>query len=205
MMIINNLQTGYNAYNSNLQNQTLDPKYAESTTERSKKTDRVTISDEAKQLLKTSENTTSQSTDTLPVEAYSLPSWFQDYIVPSNEIGEINYDFWNFVGTLTNDNMLAGDEKSQIKEYLQKDSKHQQSLANDKFITEHKTEIESYGSLLENYFQEALQENGVISNQDYYNKVILDKESSEIIHQNMAKKIESDRRIQELMNILGVK
>jgi hypothetical protein len=199
-MTVNNLQTGYNAYNSYAQNQTQNHQHIESSADSSEKIDRVTISDEAKRLSMLSDE------KKLPLEANALPKWFDKYI-PSSSVqsNKLDNDFWNFLGGLTNDSTISSDEKAQIKQHLQNDPSHQWMLVDAKFASEHKSDIKNYLSSLKGYFKAALKENGVTSKQDYYHKVILNKDTSEQVHKTMASKIENDSKIKELMNILGVK
>ena len=119
--------------------------------------------------------------------------------------GGINSDFWNFVGTLTNNNALSNSEKAQIKEYLQNDAAHKEMLDKERFSTQHNNKITDYMTSLQSYFKEALEENGITSKQDYYNKVILDDSYTQKVHHSMMQKIDNDHNIQELMSILGVK
>ena len=118
-MTVNNSNNMYNAYNAYSRNNSSNSRDMESSQDVHVKTDIVTISKEAKELAEA---------DPLPLEAFSLPSWLNEYIPPSSVAGGINSDFWNFVGTLTNNNALSNSEKAQIKEYLQNDAAHQEML-----------------------------------------------------------------------------
>lgn len=170
-------------------------------------TDTVTISSEAKELSakKQVDGVTEFSDSDLPIEALALPSWYGDLVEPVILNVEINHKFWNFVGKLTEDNYLSGEERGQIRNYLQNDSMHQEQLAKNKFTTQYQGEIQEYLGSLNNYFKEALKENGVNSNRDYYEKVVLDTGNSEKIHQSVMNRIENDHRILELMETLGVR
>lgn len=203
-MTVNSLKAGYSTYSSSSQDNASERQSSQRSFNASVKTDRVTISDEAKKLLNEADASQMQNTQKLPAEAYALPSWYNDYLMPANVPGGIDYDFWNYVGTLTNDNKLSDGEKQQIISYLQNDSSYQQTSDNEDF-TSYKGEIENYISKLHGYFQSSLQENGVNSTQDYYDKVILDQNSSEKIHQSMVNKIQNDPTMQNLINVLGIK
>ena len=209
-MTVNTINAGYNPYSSfdTSSNYSMEQQYLQSSADKSVIVDTVSISDEAKALLQADEaaSSNSKNTNNFPLEAYALPNWFDGYIVSSSvQSGKLDHDFWNFIGGLTSDNTISSDEKAQIKEYLQNDPAHQQNLADDKFASEHKNDIKNYITSLDTYFKEALKENGVTSTQDYYNKVILNKDTSEQIHQMMVNKIKNDSNIQSLMDILGVK
>jgi hypothetical protein len=186
----------YNVYNTYSRNNGSSTGDMESSQDVHVKTDSVTISKEAKELAEA---------DTLPLEAFALPSWLNEYIPSSNIAGGINRDFWNFVGTLTNDNALFGGEKAQIKEYLQNDSTHQEMLDKEKFTTQHNKKITDYMTSLQSYFKEVLEQNGITSKQDYYEKVILDDSYTQKVRQSMMQKIDNDPNIQMLMSIFGVK
>lgn len=141
----------------------------------------------------------------LPLEAFALPSWYSDYMPAAlNHTPKINYEFFDMVGELTNDNFLSDADQSQIKNYLQNDPIHQNRLANEEFSSQFKDEITEYLGLFKGYFQEALQENGVNSNIDYYHKAVLDQSSSEKIHQSMQNRIANNPRMLALMQELGV-
>ncbi len=199
-MIVSNSKYGYDSYNAYAQNQMPNRQNAKLSDDAPSQLDTVTISEEAKRLSMQADE------KTLPLEANALPSWFDKYIVPSSvQSSKVDHDFWNFIGGLTSDNTISADEKAQIKERLQKDSAHRQMLANDKFASEHKTDIKNYTTSLNNYFSEALKENGITSKQDYYHKVILNKDTSEQVHQAMASKIKNDSGMLKLMDVLGVK
>ncbi|PNV83181.1 MAG: hypothetical protein C0627_06510 [Sulfurimonas sp.] len=195
-MTVNNSNNMYNAYNTYSRNNGSSTRDMESSQDVHVKTDSVTISKEAKELAEA---------DTLPLEAFSLPSWLNEYIPSSSVVGGINRDFWNFVGTMTNDNTLSGGEKAQIKEYLKNDPTHQEMLDKEKFTTQHNKKITDYMTSLQSYFKEALEENGITSKQDYYEKVILNDSYTQKVHQSMMQKMDNDSNIQELMSILGVK
>ena len=143
----------------------------------------------------------------LPVQAYALPSWYDKYIPDAMFLtGTLNYEYFDFVAELNKDNYLSDDDRNQIKKYLQNDPMHQEMLAKQKFRAKFRNELSEYYGLLSNYFREALKENGIdgTSQADYYEKVILDKDNSEKIHQSMQKRIENDPRVLELMGILGI-
>ena len=195
-MTVNNSNNMYNAYNTYSRNNGSNTRDMESSQDVHVKTDSVTISKEAKELAEA---------DTLPLEAFSLPSWLNEYIPPSSVVGGINRDFWNFVGTLSNDNVLSDGEKTQIKEYLQNDPTHQEMLDKEKFTTQHNKKITDYMTSLQSYFKEALEENGITSKQDYYEKVILNDSYTQKVRQSMMQKMDNDPNIQGLMSILGVK
>lgn len=200
-MIVNNLKYGYDTYNANAQhNQTPNRQHTNLPNDTSVRMDKVTISEEAKRLnVQTDEKN-------LPLQANALPSWFNKYIPSSSmQSTKVDHDFWNFIGGLTSDNSISSDEKIRIKEYLQRNHAYQQRSADDKFASEHNNDIKDYMSALSDYFKDSLQENGITSKQDYYNKVILNEDISEQVHQTMTKKIENDSDILELMSTLGVK
>jgi hypothetical protein len=186
----------YNAYNTYSRNNGSNTRDMESSQDVHVKTDSVTISKEAKELAEA---------DTLPLEAFSLPSWLNEYIPSSSVVGGINRDFWNFVGTMTNDNALSSGEKVQIKEYLKNDPTYQEMLDKEKFTTQHNKKMTEYMASLQSYFKEALEENGITSKQDYYEKVILDDSYTQKVRQSMMQKMDNDPNIQGLMSILGVK
>lgn len=195
-MTVNNSNNMYNAYNTYSRNNGSNTRDMESSQDVHVKTDSVTISKEAKELAEA---------DTLPLEAFSLPSWLNEYIPSSSVVGGINRDFWNFVGTMTNDNALSSGEKVQIKEYLKNDPTYQEMLDKEKFTTQHNKKMTEYMASLQSYFKEALEENGITSKQDYYEKVILDDSYTQKVRQSMMQKMDNDPNIQGLMSILGVK
>lgn len=206
-MIVNGSTTGYDIYNANASygrttysNESKAGSDKAQNGDTSAITDTVTISEEAKHLsMKADEKK-------LPLEANALPKWFEEYIPPSSVLSNnIDHDYWNSIAALTSDNTLSSDEKAQIKDRLRNDPNHQRSLEEEKFAVKHKNDIKNYVSSLETYFKESLQENGITSKQDYYDKVILNDKTSEEVRQSMAAKIDNDSNMQKLMKILGVK
>lgn len=140
----------------------------------------------------------------LPLEAFSLPSWFGDYVPDALVVSPgVDHGFWNMVEGLTQDNSLSNEDRRQIKNYLHNDPNHQSRLAKDKFSRQFDAEISEYTNSLHTYYREALEENGVNSPADYYKKVVLDNENSEKIRQSMQGRLESSPRMLELMEILG--
>ncbi len=195
-MTVNNSNNMYDVYNAYSRNNASSTTGMESSQDVHVKSDSVTISKEAKELA---------NAESLPLEAFALPSWLNEYIPSSNVAGGINRDFWNFVGTLTNDNALSGGDKAQIKEYLKNDPTHQEMLDKDKFTAQHNKKMTEYMASLQSYFKEALEQNGITSKQDYYEKVILDDSYTQKVRQSMMQKMDNDSNMQELMSILGIK
>lgn len=145
----------------------------------------------------------------LPVEAYALPSWYANYIPDESLLNtKINHEYWALAEELRkDDNYLSDEDKSILQNYLRNDPMHQEMLAKEKFRQKYKDELYEYNTLLNEYFQEALRENGVNedSQEDYYKMVILDKTRSEAIHQTMLNKMDNNPRFHELMEILGIR
>lgn len=199
-MTVNNLQYGYDTYSSFSQQQSSNYQHSESSSDTSAKVDTVTISEEAKRMSMLSDE------KKLSPEANALPKWFDKYVPSSSvESNKVGNNILNFLGGLTSDSTISSDEKAQIKQHLQNDPTLQWMLVDAKFASEHKSDIKNYLSSLTGYFKAALKENGVTSKQDYYNKVILNKDTSEKVNQTMTKKIENDSGMLKLMNTLGVK
>jgi hypothetical protein len=195
-MQVNSFKAGYDAYNS-YEFKRNDNTLSSETTDKDIKIDIVSISEEAKRLNMQADE------KKLLHEPLSQPSWFDKFVVPSSvQSKKVNHDFWNLIGGLISDNTLSSDEKAQIKEYLQNNPVHQ---SDDKFASEKNSDLKNYITSLHNYFKEALKENGITSKQDYYDKVMLNKNTSEQVHQTMVSKIEKDSNMLKLMNILGVK
>lgn len=195
-MTVNNSNNMYDVYNAYSRDNGSDTRDTRSSQDIHVKTDSVAISKEAKALAQA---------DSLPLEAFALPSWFNEYVAPSNVEGGINRDFWNFVGTMTDDNALSSDEKAKIKEYMQNDPMHQGMLDKEKFRTQHNKKMTEYMASLQSYFKEALAQNGITSKQDYYEKVIMDDSYTQKVRQSMMQKIDNDPDIKELMSVLGIK
>ncbi|WP_031485521.1 hypothetical protein [Maridesulfovibrio frigidus] len=144
------------------------------------------------------------SDDQLPLEAFALPSWYESYLPEATNLTtELNHDYFELRNELTKDNILSDDERGQLKNYLDNDPFHQAQIEKREFRAEYQDEISEYGETLNTYFKEALEENGVNSHREYYENVLLDKENSDKIHQSMQSRIESNPRVLELMEILG--
>lgn len=215
-MAIAGIQSGQNMYITFAQESSMRP--SESSSVRNTVSDTVQISEEAKELAlknyaeKNQGKVATGQMDAvipdkdLPLEALSFPSWFGDYYPDALAVTpSINYEYWEMAAELTKDNHMSNEDRSQLRNYLQNDPRHQDKLAKTEFIRQFKDEISEYTTSLRTYYREALQENGVNSHTDYYNKIVLNKENSEKVHQSMQKRIESDPRMHELMGILGIK
>ncbi|HIJ91472.1 MAG: hypothetical protein OEV89_12450 [Desulfobulbaceae bacterium] len=216
-MAISGIQSGQEVYRTPFaQESSMRP--SEPSIVRYTESDTVLISEEAKELAKkdypeknqgkiaTGQMDAAIQDKDLPLEALSLPSWYGNYVPNAMTVTHsISHEFWDMVGELTKDNSLSDEDRSQIKNYLQNDPIHQVNLAKDEFRRQFKNEISEYMDSIGKYFQESLKENGVNSNSDYYKKVVLDKDNSEKVHQSMQKRIESDPRLLELAEILGIK
>ncbi len=145
-----------------------------------------------------------KSNDQLPLEALALPSWYNSYLPEATMLnGGLNHGYHDLCKDLTKDNILTDDERGQLKSYLDNDPFHQDELRKREFRAKYQGELSEYGDTLNTYFQESLKENGVNSQRDYYGKVILDKGTSEKIHESMKSRLESNPRVLELMEILG--
>lgn len=119
-----------------------------------------------------------QEENTLPLNAYSLPNWMKDYVEPFVVTDSIDHAFWNNISKMSNE-------------------KH-------RTLTTFSQDQIDYHEALHNHFKDTLAENGIISSQDYYEKIVLDENNSEKIHQSMLLKIKNDPQILGLMETLGV-
>jgi len=142
----------------------------------------------------------------LPFEALSSPHWFGSYLPDTLLVTpEIDYGFWNMAEGLRKDSSLSNEDRRQIiGSYLQNDPKHQAKLVKDEFLGQFKGEIAEYVNSLQTCYREALEENGVSSPAEYYEKVVLDKEYSEKIRRSLQDRVERNPRMLELMATLGV-
>jgi hypothetical protein len=182
--------------------------------ERKSSSDTVTFSDKAVALAKnavsseklaTSDTNSSVSTENYPLEAYSYPSWFDAYIPDASRLtGEINHKYWDLAEKYYEDNHYSEDEKAKLSQVRNNDPNRQAELEKEVFRNKYNKELSEYGSILHESFKDALVKNGVNSTADYYEKVILDKGSSETIHQDMSSRLADDPRALELMQILGI-
>jgi hypothetical protein len=146
--------------------------------------DRVSISKEAKAILAREESS-------LPLNAYSLPSWMKDYVEPFIITDSIDHSFWNNISNMS---------KEKIKKYIDNDQNHEKHSS----LTTLSQDKADYHEALHNHFKNTLAENGIVSSQDYYEKVILDNNSSEKLHQSMLLKIKNDPHILKLMQTFGI-
>ncbi len=138
-----------------------------------------------------------------PIESYALPSWFGAYL-PEKAIlsSELNHNFWEFARKLSKDNIVADEEKNQLREYLSNDPFHKAELEKRTFRNEFEKEIGVYSNFLLSTFQNILKENDINSREDYYQSVILDKENSEKLRMEMDSRLKSNSQILELMDLL---
>ncbi|MGD9718698.1 MAG: hypothetical protein AB7U24_05595 [Sulfurimonadaceae bacterium] len=146
--------------------------------------DKVNISEEAKAIL-------AREKISLPLNAYSLPSWMKDYIEPFIITDSIDHSFWNNISNMS---------KEKIKKYIDNDPNHEKHSS----LTTLSQDKVDYHKALHNHFKNTLAENGIVSSQDYYEKVILDDNSSEKLHQSMLLKIKNDPHILKLMQTFGI-
>ncbi len=142
--------------------------------------------------------------EALPLEAYSLPDWYAPYIPPSSMLsGEINHAFFEKADKYAKDGVVSEREKAELQAALRNDPIHQARLGKERFRAKYSDELNEYHGLLNTYFKEALAENGIESSSQYYEKVVLDKQSSATVHQSMHQRLANDPRALELMNLLG--
>ena len=143
----------------------------------------------------------------LPLQAYTLPSWYNDYLVDAMVvIPKIYKDLFDFDAQFAKESDMSDNDPDQIDGFIQNDAIDQDFAAKQEFRNTYKDELEEYYGLLENYFQESLTENGVHSNSqaEYYDMAINNKRYSNVIHQSMQKRIENDPRLLELMELFGI-
>lgn len=138
-----------------------------------------------------------------PLESYALPSWFGSYLPEKAVLTPgLNYDFWNFAGKLSKDNIVTEEERNQLRTYLLNDPFHKAELEKKAFRADFESELGEYFNFLNTSLQDILEENDIKSREDYYQKVILDKASSEKLHIEMDSRLKSNPRMLELMNML---
>lgn len=196
-MTISSVQSGYGVHKSDF-SQTRSQQPSNTTNQGATEKDSVKISSQGK-LSKTTSNTN------LPLEAFSIPSWMGDYHPEATTLSsDINHDFWNFAGKLESKNMSRTDKTELIKNYLDNDPKHQESLAKERFTSKYESELGEYTSKLGTYFQDSLKENGVESRHDYYEKIVLNNEISEQVHQQVKERLAGDDRMMELMDFFNI-
>lgn len=143
--------------------------------------DRVNISQEARDLSKEAQHGGSSSgfmlPNGLPLEAYSLPSWYADMST----------------GFFVLEEGMVG------KPYSESKMSEYESLSSGV-----RSKVDKYEKTLVTTFESKLKEFGIEGTKDYYESVILNKEKSEEIHQAVKKELESDPEIKKIMNYFGI-
>lgn len=143
------------------------------------------------------------STIDYPLESYALPSWFGSYLPWESALSsELNYDFWEFAGKVSEDNVVTDEERNQLQNYLSNDPFHKAELEKRAFKADFESEIGEYFNFLFSSFKDILKENDIDSREDYYQKIILDKDNSERLHMEMNTRLNSNSRVLELMDML---
>jgi len=142
----------------------------------------------------------------LPLEAYSLPRWYGDYLPEwSLYTPQINREFFSFAESLGSDGTISEGDRAAMRSYLDNDPGHQTQLRHSRLRAEFQSEFREYSNLLDDAFQAALKDSGITSRRDYYEKVIQTPGFSEQVHQSMVARLKDDPRAVELMEAMGVK
>ena len=143
--------------------------------------------------------------DDLPVEAFALPSWYGDYIPKQWVISpEIDRAYWALAKKLSADGGLDDEDRQRLRTYLDNDPHHRQELSNEAFRRQYRVEIEEYTSLLDNCFHEALDAQGITTQRQYYEDLLLNDSTSEAVHQTVHARLTQNPRARELMAVLGI-
>lgn len=172
--------------------------------------DRVSFSEAGKALAEQArgkETAGAATSDTqYPLQAYSLPSWFEPYIPEANRMPtEIDSDFFEYVEKLRTSGVSSEQLQLKTKQYLDNSPSHQAELQKSAFREQYSKELAEYGKALTGYFRQSLEEAGIESTGEYYEQVVLNAETSESVHQIMDNHLRNDPRVMELMTILGTR
>ena len=72
------------------------------------------------------------------------------------------------------------------------------------YINEHRDELNEYSKIFKSHFEEAKVENGIITQEDMYEKVIKNHDFSETLRQSVEQKLNGHPRAIALMEALGI-
>ena len=143
--------------------------------------------------------------DELPLEAFALPSWYVDYIPEQCVLSlEIDRAYCALAEKLSADGGLDDEDRQRLRTYLDNDPHHKQELRNEAFRQQYRAEIEEYTSLLDTYFHEALDVQGIATQRQYYEDLLLNAPTSEAVHQTVHTRLTQNPRARELMAVLGI-
>ncbi len=69
----------------------------------------------------------------------------------------------------------------------------------------HQNELSEYNSKFKDYYEETKAEQGIVTSDDYYTKVIAAADGNPAFKQSFENKVSGDPRMLQLMSILGIK
>jgi hypothetical protein len=152
--------------------------YANSTTQKTQGdaqdvTDRVTLSDAARQMAPAEQTIPQDNADGYPLKMYSVPYWRAKY----------GFD------------ISGGSRIGAPGDWFSKTYPQAASASTSEGV--------EYGNLVQGHYIAVLRANGIHSLEEHYRATILDQELSESLHQQMNERVRNDPRLLELLERIG--
>lgn len=145
------------------------------------------------------------------LEALRLPSWSGDF---SSEYHNLSYSaaaieetksYVQMSDKLVSDGHVSNRDRQAIQAYLSNSmSVTQQRKDVEAFYHKHQAEFSEYEALHKSYVDEAMQEYGIVSTNDYQEKILNVEGDNQSLRYNIMEKMLNDPRVLELMDTLKI-
>jgi len=173
------------------------------TTEKSGSTDEDTVNI-------SSQGKLAAKTDLDSLESYRIPNWMVDFVPNQNILNSADAmketrAHLGMVEKMTADGPLSAAEKYFMIDQLANHSPATQKMhANAEFRMTFKNELGEYAGILRQAYDEAKQENGITSHEDYISKVLNAPDDNLALRDTLKENLLNNPRALELMDTLGI-
>ena len=145
------------------------------------------------------------------LEEFRIPSWLSQYYPKQTDLTvsvsaiEETRQLFQMHDKFNSDGHISRTEQQRLDNYRNNNMTANQTLRNNlEFLSKYKDELSEYGKIVNNYWTTAKEEQG-ITQKNYNEKVLQAEGDNESLHQSFRKKLLTDSRALELMDILGIK
>lgn len=145
------------------------------------------------------------------IERYALPSWFSDF---QPEISDLTFSstaikegkkFVEMSDRLAADGKVSIKDQHAIQSYLDNMPTTQQRKNVESHYVQNKDLFAEFGAIHKNYREEAMAEQGIVTQEDWREKVLNADGDNQALRFSIMQKMFDDPRAMELMTTLGIK
>ena len=153
----------------------------------------------------------SSSNNLQGLENYRMPSWYRDFLPEVNDLSysdaaiEESKSYMSMSDQLMADGNLSSKDRKAMQAYLDNMPATQHRKEVEANFAQLKAEVSEYGSIYRSNYEQALKESGILTADDYQQKVLAAEGDNQGIKNIIIEKLLNNPRALELMDTLGIK